>query len=164
MRNQSPQIPQYPSPTDKSSVSAQFALTNTNTHSHSKAAMDGGQINYNNLVNTPKLNSIATATIGTVTLGTTGAVTLNPSLGNIFTITPTANTQITPTSFPNGSIMVVRVLTSGTTSYTITFNTGFVANGTLATGTVTAKYFTVSFVCDGVYWIELSRTPAMSPT
>ena len=58
MKNQSPPLPQYPSPTDKSSVAAQFGLTNTNTHGHSGAGMDGGQIDYKNLLNKPTIPTV----------------------------------------------------------------------------------------------------------
>jgi len=97
-------------------------------------------------------------------LGTTGAVVFNPVAGNIFTLTPTGATQIKPMSFPAGQIVVFRILTSGITSYTITFDVGFVANGTLSTGTNSGRYFTVTFACDGTYWNELSRTVAMLPS
>lgn len=104
-------------------------------------------------------------TIGGATsvLGTTGAVSLDPSLGSVFTITPTAAVQVTPSSFPSGAFMVVRVLTSGTTSYVIDFQTGFVTTATLSTGTLSGRYFTIAFICDGTYWIEISRTTAMLP-
>lgn len=99
-----------------------------------------------------------------VALGTTGAITLNPGQGTVFTITPTAATQITPTSFPLSSEIFVIVKTSGTTSYTITFDVGFTANGTLATGTVNGVYFVVHFISDGINFREVSRTVAMLPS
>lgn len=156
MRKQS-QIFQYPSPTDRSSIGSQFSFTYTNAHAHTGG--DSPQIQYRDLLGKPTIQPH-----GISALGTTGAVNLNPALGNVFTITPTGATQINPTAYPAGYIIVVRVLTSGTTSYTITFNTGFVANGTLSTGTLDSRYFSATFVCDGTYWIELSRTPAMLPT
>ena len=58
--------------------------------------------------------------------------------------------------------MTFVVTTSGTTSsFTITFGTNFKTTGTLATGTVTAKVFTVSFIGDGSNMCETSRTTAM---
>jgi hypothetical protein len=61
-----------------------------------------------------------------------------------------------------GAICVLSILTSGTTSYTITFGTGFKSTGTLATGTVTAQYFNITFVSDGSFLIETSRTVAIA--
>jgi hypothetical protein len=55
----------------------------------------------------------------------------------------------------------VIVTTSGTSSFVLTFSTNFKAAGTLATGTVTAKVFQVSFMCNGTTAIEQSRTAAM---
>jgi hypothetical protein len=54
------------------------------------------------------------------------------------------------------------IVTSGTTSFTITFGSGFKTTGTLATGTVTARTFTINFVSDGTNMIEMSRTVAMA--
>lgn len=100
----------------------------------------------------------------TTALGTTGAVNLNPNVGTVFTVTPTGAVQITPTTQKIGAVIYVIIKTSGTTSYTITFDTGFTANGTLSTGTVSGVYFTVMFVSDGVNFREIARTPAMLPT
>ena len=156
MKQQSSTL-RYPAPTDSASIVAQFSMTPTNAHSHTGG--DSPQIQYKNLLAKPRVFS----TVSTA-LGTTGAITFDPTLGNLFTITPTASTQIKPTSYPVGAIIVVKILTSGATPYTITFDTGFVANGTLTTVAATARYYTVMFVCDGTYWIELSRTVAMLPT
>lgn len=76
-------------------------------------------------------------------------------------VTPTATATYTTTVAPAGSRATVIIATSGTTSYTITFGTGFVTTGTLATGTVTAKTFAIDFVSDGTSMIETSRTTAM---
>ena len=156
MRQQTP-IEKYPSVTDPTAIGSQFSFTYTNAHSHTGG--DSPQVDYKNLLNKPRVFSTPITA-----LGTTGAVTLNPKLGNVFTITPTAAVQITPNSFPAGAMIVVKVLSSGTTSYAITFDVGFVANGTLSTGASDARYFTATFICDGAKWIELSRTPAMLPS
>lgn len=60
-----------------------------------------------------------------------------------------------------GSRVSIVVTTSGTTSYTVTFGTNFKSTGTLSTGTVSGKVFTVSFVFDGINWCETGRTTAM---
>jgi hypothetical protein len=76
-------------------------------------------------------------------------------------VTPTATATYTTTVAPAGSRATIVVVTSGTTSYTITFGTGFKTVGTLATGTVTTKTFAIDFVSDGTSMIETSRTTAM---
>lgn len=82
--------------------------------------------------------------------------------GNFNTqLTVTNNRTITTTVLPAGSRASIIVLTSGTNSYNITFGTGFKTTGVLATGTVSAKTFVVSFVSDGTTMIEVSRTAAM---
>lgn len=97
-----------------------------------------------------------------IALGTTGAVTMNPLLGNVFTITPTAAVQLSVSNFIVGIYSLV-VLTSGTTSYVIDFQTGFTTTATLSTGVADGRYFTITFVCDGVGMREIARTVAMLP-
>jgi hypothetical protein len=80
---------------------------------------------------------------------------------NVVKVTPNATATFTTTVAPAGAESSVIIVTSGTTSYTITFGTGFLTTGTLATGTVTAKTFVVNFVSDGTTMIETSRTVAM---
>ena len=53
------------------------------------------------------------------------------------------------------------ITTSGASSFVLTFGTAFKTTGTLATGTVTAKVFTINFVYDGTNFNEVSRTTAM---
>jgi hypothetical protein len=103
------------------------------------------------------------ATSTPIALGTTGAITLDPTKGTVFTITPTAAVQIKPTSFPLGIFSII-IKTSGTSSYTITFDVGFTAIGTLSTGTSDGRYFTATFVCDGINFREVARTAAMLPS
>ena len=76
-------------------------------------------------------------------------------------LTVTANRTLTTTVPAAGSQAITIILTSGTTSYTITFGAGFKPTGTLATGTVSARVFVVSWVSDGVALYECSRTIAM---
>lgn len=75
--------------------------------------------------------------------------------------TPTANLTVTTTVPRAGMRRTLILLTSGTTSYTYTFGTGFKSAGTLATGTVTGKRFVLDFVSDGTYLIETRRTAAL---
>lgn len=81
---------------------------------------------------------------------------------NVVRVTPNATATYTSTVPAAGSIVVLSILTSGTTSYTITFGTGFKSTGTLATGTVSARYFNLTFVSDGTNLIETARTVAIA--
>jgi hypothetical protein len=81
---------------------------------------------------------------------------------NVARVTPTATASYTTTVPAAGAICVLSILTSGATSYTITFSTGFKSTGTLATGTTTARYFNITFVSDGTNLIEMSRTVAIA--
>lgn len=99
---------------------------------------------------------------GIVALTPAATVSLDPTLGTLFTLTPGENETINAASVPAASVLIVlRVLTSGATSRTLTFGTNFKATGTLATGTADAKQFTVTFMSDGTNLVELSRTTAM---
>lgn len=77
-------------------------------------------------------------------------------------VTVTANRTLTTTVLPAGEVGSVTILTSGTTSYTVTFGSGFKPVGTLATGTATAKKFQISFKSDGTNMIEMCRTAALT--
>jgi hypothetical protein len=96
------------------------------------------------------------------TPATTSAMTLTQSGAiSVWTITPTGNCTFNSTGGTAGQHIAFRVTTSGTTSFTLTFGTNFKSNGTLATGTVTAKTFSISFDYDGTNWVEAGRTTAM---
>lgn len=77
-------------------------------------------------------------------------------------VTPTATGSFTTTVPAAGVLCNLIILTSGTTSYTMTFGTGFKSQGTLATGTTTARYFVLQFISDGTSLLEVSRTTAMA--
>lgn len=91
----------------------------------------------------------------------TGTVAIDPSLGDICTVTPTGTTTFTISAPISCQVLTFKFLTSGTSSFTTTFGTGFLTTGTLASGTVDAKTFMVSFRCDGTTYIETARTTAM---
>ena len=97
----------------------------------------------------------------TALVSASNAITLDCSKGDVFTNTPTETTSITAVNFAEGQEITIIFLTSGTSSYTTTFGTGFVSTGTLASGTSDAKRFVVKFVSDGTRLIEVSRTTAM---
>ncbi len=82
----------------------------------------------------------------------------NLSTNKVSQVTISASTTLTTTIPPNGSTAIVIIVTSGTTSRTVTFGTGFASSGTLATGVVSGVRYTVSFVSDGTRLIETSRT------
>jgi hypothetical protein len=94
--------------------------------------------------------------------GTTGAITMDCSASNRFTLTPTGDCTINASGIVAGKKYYLTVLTSGTTSRTLTFGTGFKTTGTLATGTADAKYFVIEFYSpDTTNIIELTRTAAL---
>jgi hypothetical protein len=81
---------------------------------------------------------------------------------NVVQVTPNATATYTTTVPAAGTRLSLIILTSGTTSYTITFGTGFKTTGTLTTGATSARYFVISFVSDGTSVIETSRTVAIA--
>lgn len=76
-------------------------------------------------------------------------------------VTPTGNLTVTSTVPGAGKHVHVLILTSGTSSFTVTFGTGFKPTATLATGTTSARVFVLGFVSDGTNLYEASRTVAM---
>jgi hypothetical protein len=80
--------------------------------------------------------------------------------GDVWNLTPTQNQTLQQTGtlvdFLTQEITLV-ILTSGTSSFTITFGTGFKANGTLATGTADSKTFIVKFIQTQGTLYETSR-------
>jgi hypothetical protein len=108
------------------------------------------------------LNELLIALRGPATaLGNTGTVSLNPALGDVFTTSPSGDMTINAAAALLGAKVSVVVTTPDTTSRTLTFGTSFKTAGTLATGTVASKVFTISFVGDGTNLNETSRTVAM---
>jgi hypothetical protein len=69
-------------------------------------------------------------------------------------VTPTATATYTTTVPAAGVCVRLIILTSGTTSFTITFGTGFKSVGTLATGVTSARVFTIDFISDGTNLYE----------
>lgn len=89
-----------------------------------------------------------------------GATAMALATNNVVKVTPNATATYTSTVPSAGTRCSIIILTSGTTSYTITFGTGFRSTGTLATGTVTARLFVIDFVSDGTNLLETCRTAA----
>jgi hypothetical protein len=90
-----------------------------------------------------------------------GATAMELGINGTVKVVPTANATYTTTVPAAGSRRTILILTSGTTSRTITFGTGFKPVGTLATGTTSARVFAISFVSDGTNLYETGRTAAM---
>ena len=111
----------------------------------------------NTLTVTTKPNGTTTVTA----LGATGTVSLDPTLGRVFSLTPTGGITLNAASAPAGAQVTVVLTTSGTSSFTTTFGTNFKTTGTLASGTVSGKVFTITFIGDGTNLNEVSRTTAM---
>ena len=103
----------------------------------------------------------------TFTVLTSGAaITWTPVVGtNIYTLTPGISPTINMGTIPAGMVgqyMTLIVTTSGTTSYTITAGTNLKMQGTLATGTTTAKKFVIQYVIESTTSVlEVSRTTAL---
>jgi hypothetical protein len=92
------------------------------------------------------------------TSATTGTMTVTMGEGGR-TITPTGACTFNASGGTIGQRCTFLVTTSGTTSYTLTFGTGFRKVGTLATGTVSARFFAVTFFCYAANsWQEIART------
>lgn len=77
-------------------------------------------------------------------------------------VTISADTTLTTTVPAAGAQATIIIVTSGTTTRTVIFGTGFKSTGTLATGTLSGRTFTVAFVSDGTSLIETSRTVSMA--
>ena len=89
---------------------------------------------------------------------TTGTMSV-PMTNRVVTITPTGACTFNAAS--GGGVnqeITFCITTSGNQSFTLTWGTNFRKAGTLATGTTTARFFTVSFISDGTRWWETCRT------
>lgn len=99
---------------------------------------------------------------GSTALETTGTIGWDCTASNGYTLTPTGDCTINATGVVAGKKYYLTVLTSGVTSRTLTFGTGFKTTGTLATGVVSGKYFVMEFYSpDTTNIIELTRTAAL---
>jgi len=104
------------------------------------------------------------ATFTALTPGST--VTWTPVVGtNVYTLTPGQTETINMGTVPAGCVgqlVELVITTSGVSSYTLTFGTNIrYATSTLATGTTTAKKFTILYLIESTTSvIEISRTVA----
>jgi hypothetical protein len=103
----------------------------------------------------------------TFTVLTSGStITWTPAVGtNVYTLTPGISPTINMGTIPAGCVgqlINLVITTSGTTSYTITAGTNLKMQGTLATGTTTAKKFVIQFLVESTTSVlEVSRTIAL---
>lgn len=143
-------------------------LGTMSTQAASAVAITGGTINGTTVgATTPAaVTGTPVASTSVVTSGFTtlaaGTLALAMASKGVVQVTPNATGTFTSTVPPAGTRTTLIVLTSGTTSYTMTFGTGFKTTGTLATGTVSARYFVFMFISDGTNLIECSRTVAIA--
>lgn len=107
-------------------------------------------------------SSVSSCSTATLTAGATPAFTPKSNIST-YLLTPGEAETIagTTTGAVAGKMYHVRILTSGTSAYVITFGANFKSTGTLSTGTADAKTFTVSFLYDGTNFCEVARTTAM---
>lgn len=108
--------------------------------------------------NTNSIASFTSDTNGSFVTLPTGTTAMAFDVNRVVKVTPNATATFTTTIPYAGAYGTIILLTSGTTSYTISFGSGFLASGDLITGTETGKYFTMLFVSDGTSMIEINRT------
>ncbi len=103
-------------------------------------------------------------TASTALTSTSSATAMDCSLGNHFTYTPTEASTIAASNIQPNQLVTILFLTSGSSSYTITFGTNMHSVGTLASGVTTARYFTLQFKANaaGTALFEQSRTTAIT--
>jgi hypothetical protein len=94
-----------------------------------------------------------------LSVNTAGTADLDPTLGDVFTLTPVGDVTIDALSAPVDAKIVVIITTSGTSPHTISFGTDFDSAGTIATGTVSGVIFTISFCGNGTALVETARSP-----
>ena len=98
---------------------------------------------------------------GIIALAASGGALLDATLGDVFSLTPTASETVDCTGGIAGAHVSIVLTTAGTSSFAITFGANFKSQGTLNTGSVGGAVFTVNFIGDSVNLNETSRTAAM---
>ena len=121
--------------------------------------LTGTLAQFNSAMSNGKFTGMTTPATFAPTAAAPGAVAFSES-NTLVVVTPNATGTYTTTVPAAGVICYLMVLTSGVTSFTLTFGTGFRPTATLATGTVTGRYFTLGFISDGTNLVEISRTAA----
>jgi hypothetical protein len=133
-----------------------YNVSGTDYPIEDKIILSGGRLQYEE----SKGFEVIDPQIGnsSATPATTGAMTV-PMDTDIKTITPTGACTFNATGGYIGRTVTFHITTNGTSSFTLTWGTNFRKTGTLATGTTSARFFSVSFRClDGTTWTEIART------
>jgi hypothetical protein len=153
-------------PDDLDDASSTHKFTNSSDVSKLAGIASGAEVNVNpdwdassgdaQILNKPTVQKLGLVTLSNDTLAQALATNINTKL------TVTANRTLTSTVPPAGTRCSVLILTSGTSSYTVTFGTGFKPTATLATGTSSGKIFVINFISDGTNLYEAGRTAAMT--
>lgn len=147
-----------------------YEAKNANIQAHIAAAHSPSNAQKNSDITKAEVEAVLTGQLSshthavappTYALLANGATAMQLATTNTVKVTPTANATYTTTVPPAGTDGHIIILTSGTTSRTITFGTGFKPTATLATGTVSARVFVVGWISDGTNLYETSRTIAM---
>jgi hypothetical protein len=92
----------------------------------------------------------------------TNTAAQNLATNHVSQVTISANATLTTTVPPAGTTARVIIVTSGVTSRTVIFGTGFKATGNLLTGAFANRRFVLTFVSDGTQLLETSRTIAIA--
>lgn len=146
---------QSPQPADWNGITNKPAAYTATSHNHPISEVT-------NLQNTLDAKATSSHTHApTYALLANGATAMQLATTNTVKVTPTANATYTTTVPVAGTYCSTIILTSGNTSRTITFGTGFKPTATLVTGTTAARVFVLGWISDGVNLYEVSRTLAM---
>lgn len=116
--------------------------------------------NYSSIDNT--VNIYADRNVGAFNIVSAGSAAVDLAAYEAVQQSPNSTRTVTTTVPRAGSRRTLIILTSGTTTYMLTFGTGFKTTGTLATGATSARRFIMQFISDGTYLIECSRTTAIT--
>ena len=131
----------------------------TKTINLASNTLTGTLAQFNAAMSNGRFTGMTTPATFTPTAAAPGAVAFSES-NTFVVVTPNATGTYTTTVPAAGVKCYLMILTSGVTSYTLTFGSGFRPTATLATGTVTGRYFTIGFISDGTNLVEVSRTTA----
>jgi len=93
---------------------------------------------------------------------TTTATALGFSNNEVVYQEPSATKTLTTTVPRAGTVRTLILKQTNTTAKTITFGTGFKTTGTLALGTTANRWFTLIFVSDGTFLIQIARSTAIA--
>lgn len=106
-------------------------------------------------------NPIPTPLTGSQNVGSISGTVNVPMSKALYQATIGGNTTLTASNGSKDNIARFVIVTSGTTSRTVTFGTGF-RSASLATGTTSGKHFKLEFAWNDIdnVWDEISRTAA----